>query len=59
MTCEHCASTVKAAINTIDSDATTVVNLAGRSVSVDTKRPATAVSEAILAAGYSNKQKEI
>ncbi len=56
MTCDHCVSTIGTSITAIDANAITKFDVAGRSISVDTDKPATEIANAILAAGYPNKQ---
>jgi copper chaperone len=52
MTCGHCASAVTKAIKAIDPQAEVKVDVAGKTVAVETAVPATTVSAALAKAGY-------
>lgn len=52
MSCGHCVATVTKAIKTLDSAAEVQVELAGKTVTVQTSAPAPAVAKALEDAGY-------
>jgi copper chaperone len=52
MTCGHCASAVTKAIKAIDPQAEVKVDVAGKTVAVETAVPAATVSAALAKAGY-------
>lgn len=54
MSCGHCVGSVTKAIKSVDSAATIDVDLGNKTVSVETAVDASAISEAIEAAGYAN-----
>ncbi|MGI6246419.1 MAG: heavy-metal-associated domain-containing protein [Pseudochelatococcus sp.] len=54
MKCEGCAATIEKAIRDIDPQATITVDLAARTVAVESAADARALSQAVRAAGYEN-----
>lgn len=54
MTCGHCVATVTRAVRAADPAADVKVDLAGKTVTVETAIPAAAVAKALDDAGYSN-----
>jgi copper chaperone len=52
MTCGHCASTVTRAIKSVDPEADVHVDLEGKRVHVESRRPGEALAKAVTAAGY-------
>jgi len=52
MTCGHCAATVTRAVKAIDSEATVNVDLAGKTVAVNSSAPLEVVRSVIAEAGY-------
>lgn len=52
LSCGHCASTVTKAIKAIDPEAEVKVDVAGKTVAVETGQPASAVAAALAGAGY-------
>ena len=54
MSCGHCVSTVTKAIKTLDESAEVKVDLAHKTVSVETSAPAPQVAKALEDAGYPN-----
>lgn len=55
MTCGHCVATVTKAVQSVDSNAAVMVDLPSKIVSIETAADAARISQAIDAAGYSNK----
>jgi copper chaperone len=55
MTCGHCVATVTKAVKTLDPAAQVQVELASKTVTVETSAPAPAVAEALENAGYTAK----
>ena len=55
MSCGHCVATVTKAIKTLDAAAEVKVDLAGKTVTVDSSLPAPAVAKALEDAGYPAK----
>ena len=58
MTCGHCVRAITRAVQALDPAAQVAVDLAARSVEVQTGLPAEQVAAAIVAAGYSVTPKE-
>lgn len=58
MTCGHCVRAITRAVQALDPAAQVAVDLAARSVEVQTGLPAEQVAAAIVAAGYSMTPKE-
>lgn len=58
MTCGHCVRAITRAVQALDPAAQVAVDLAARSVEVQTGLPAERVAAAIVAAGYSATPKE-
>jgi copper chaperone len=56
MSCGGCAATVEKAVKGVDAAAAVTIDLAKRTVSVETSAPAGAVSAAIKSAGYDNEK---
>ncbi|WP_421694353.1 heavy-metal-associated domain-containing protein [Aestuariivirga sp.] len=54
MTCGHCVATVTRAIKDLDAAAEVKVDLAAKSLAVETNLPAAVVSKALDDAGYPN-----
>jgi copper chaperone len=52
MTCGHCAATVSKAVKALDSEATVNVDLAAKTVAVNTSVPLDVVRSVIVEAGY-------
>lgn len=52
MTCGHCASTITRAVQGVDAQARVEIDLAAKSVKVETDAPAEAIHAAIADAGY-------
>ena len=52
LSCGHCASTVSKAIKAIDPEPEVQVDVAGKTVTVETAQPASAVAAALAGAGY-------
>jgi len=52
MTCGHCAATVTRAVKAVDSAATVNVDLAAKTVAVNSSVPLDAVRSVIVEAGY-------
>jgi copper chaperone len=52
MTCGHCASTITRAVKEVDAAARCEVDLAGRTVRIESERPAAEFQAAIDDAGY-------
>ncbi len=52
LSCGHCASTVTKAIKAIDPEAEVRVDVAGKTVAVETGQPVSAVAAALAGAGY-------
>lgn len=52
LSCGHCASTVTKAIKAIDPEAEIKVDVAGKTVAVETAQLASAVAAALAGAGY-------
>jgi copper chaperone len=55
MTCGHCAGTVTKAVLSADSQASVTVDLPSKTVSIETAADVGRISQAVEAAGYSNK----
>lgn len=55
MSCGHCVATVTKAIKTLDSTAEVKADLSARTVSVESKAPAGAISKAMEQVGYPNR----
>jgi copper chaperone len=55
MTCGHCVATVTKAVKSLDAAAQVQVELASKSVTVETSAPAPAVTKALENAGYMAK----
>jgi copper chaperone len=55
MTCGHCAGTVTKAVQSVDSNASVTVDLPSKTVSIVTAADAARISQAVEAAGYTNK----
>ena len=58
VTCGHCVRAITRAVQALDPAAQVAVDLAARSVEVQTGLPAEQVAAAIVAAGYSMTPKE-
>lgn len=52
MTCGHCAATVTKAVKAVDSEATVNVDLAAKTVAVNSSAPLEVVRSVIAEAGY-------
>jgi copper chaperone len=52
MTCGHCAATVSKAVKALDSEATIHVDLAAKTVAVNSSVPLDVVRSVIVEAGY-------
>ncbi len=57
MTCGHCAATIEKAAKSVDGDAVIRVDLASRTVEIESAEPAGRFAEAIGEAGYSPELK--
>lgn len=56
MSCGHCAQTIEKAVKSVDPKAQVQVDLAQKTVSVDTTAPEQKVSEVVRSAGYDNEK---
>ncbi|MCX5497213.1 heavy-metal-associated domain-containing protein [Kaistia dalseonensis] len=54
MSCGHCVSTVRKAVQGLDPAATVAVDLAAKLVTVESALDAAAIAEAVREAGYEN-----
>ena len=52
MSCGHCASTITKAISALDHNAQVEIDLAAKSVKVESRQDAEAIRHAIVDAGY-------
>lgn len=52
MSCGHCVGAVTKAVQTLDAAATVVIDLASKSVRIDSSTPLADLAAAISAAGY-------
>ena len=55
MSCGHCAQTIEKAVKGVDRQAEVRVDLAAKTVTVDTTAPEQKVLDAVRAAGYQNQ----
>lgn len=55
MTYGHCVGTVTKAVQSVDSNAAVTVDLPSKIVTIETTVDAAQISQAVEAAGYSNK----
>ena len=56
MTCGHCASTVEKAVKSVDAAAKVKVDLASKTVTVDSIADESKVKDVIRSAGYENEE---
>jgi copper chaperone len=54
MSCGHCVKTIESAVKGLDRDASVRADLGGKTVTVESRAPATDISRALDAAGYPN-----
>ncbi len=56
MSCGHCAQAIEKAVKSVDPKAQVKVDLAGKTVSVETTAAEERVSEVVRSAGYENEK---
>ena len=56
MTCGHCAQTVEKAVKSLDPEARVKVDLAQKTVSIETSAPEERIADVVRSAGYESEK---
>ena len=56
MTCGHCAQTIEKAVKSVDPQAQVKVDLAQKTVTVDTNAPEEKIADVVRSAGYKSEK---